>query len=250
VAVFHIGLRELRAMFNTVIAWMVLCAFLLMNGVFWEIYLTNYVMQKSQLVFDPYGAASLNLTEYLIVPWFGNCAVILLFVVPALSMRLFSPEFDRRTMELLLTSPISTLEIVLGKYLGGLGFVVAMLLCTAHVPASLYFWGEPEFGAIAGSYLGTFLMSSLLLAIGMFFSSLTKSQIVALILSFAASLILYVAGWAGDDPDSVLAHLGLATHLEDLFSGAVRLSDLVYFGAGISFFVFATYQRLESYRWS
>ena len=249
-AVRHLGLREIRAIFNTAIGWMVLCAFLLINGVFWEIYLQNYVAQKAQLVFDPYGAASMNLTDYLIVPWFGNCAVILLFVTPALAMRLFSPEFERRTIELLLTSPISTFEIVMGKYLGALGFVIAMLLCTVHVPASLYYWGEPEFGAIAGSYLGTFLMSALLLAIGMFFSSLTKNQIVALTLSFAASLVLYVAGWAGEDPDSILAHIGLATHLEDLFAGAVRLSDLVYFGGGISLFVFATYQRLESHRWS
>ena len=249
-ATLYIAWRELRSIFNTAIGWMVLCGFLLVNGVFWEIYLTNYVAQKAQLVFDPYGATSMGLTDYLIVPWFGNCAVILLFMAPSLSMRLFAEEFKQRTMELLFTSPAATIEIVMGKYLGAMSFVAIMLLCTVHVPASLYYWGEPEFGAVAGSYLGIFLMSALLIAIGMFCSAMTTNQIVALSMSFAGSLVLYVAGWAGQDPDSVLAHIGLASHLEGMFSGAVKLSDLVYFGAGICLFIFATHQRLESHRWS
>lgn len=249
-AILHIAWRELRALFSTAIGWMVLCGFLSITGVLWFIWLAEYADQQAKMAFNPYGGASLSVTEALLIPWFGNCALILIFMAPALSMRMFAEEYKQRTMELLFTSPISTLEIVLGKYLGTVCFAVVMLLCTAHVPATLYYWGQPEFGAVAGSYLATFLLASLIIAMGMFCSSMTTNQVVALSMSFAASLVLWVAAFAGSDPDALLSHIGLTTHLQEMYGGSVRLSDLVYFGTGILVFIFATHQRLESHRWS
>lgn len=247
--ILHIASRELRSIFATTIGWMVLCGFLLLTGIFWVASVTMYVSESQNAVFNPYGAALLNLTDHLIMPFFGNTTIILVFVIPALSMRLFSEELKQRTMELLFTSPVSTLEIVLGKYLGALGFVVIMLLCTLHFPATLYYWGAPEAGALFGGYLALFLMSAGLLAIGMLASSFTDNQIVALVVAFAVSLALYVGAWLAPDPESWIAQTALITHLEDVLRGALRLSDLVYFAAMVVVPLFATYQRMESFRW-
>lgn len=248
-SVLHIALRETRALFTTPIGWLVLCGWLLITGIFWVASVGMYVAESQNVVFNPYGAALLNLHDHLVMPFYGNTTVVLVFVVPAISMRLFSEEFRQRTMPLLLTSPVSTLEIVLGKYLGALGFLATALLATVHYPLMLEYWADPDLGAIAGGYLALFSMGAALLAIGLLASSLTNNQIVALVVAFAASLGLYVGAWLADSPDHWLAQLGLATHLEDMLRGAVKLSDLVYFAAIIVVALFATWQRLESFRW-
>ncbi len=245
----HIAGRELRSTFSTTVGWLVLCGFLLLTGVFWTSQVGYYITESANLVYNPYGAATMTVNDYLLAPFFGNTLVVVLMVVPALAMRLFSEELRGRTMELLLTSPVSTLEIVLGKYLGALGFVVVMAACTTYAPLSLLYWTTPEWGVVAGGYLAVILLSAALLAMGMLASSLTDNQIVALIVGFSASLALYVIGWLGDGPDSWQSQLSVGTHLEDLMRGAVRLSDVTYYLAFIAFFVFATHQRVESWRW-
>lgn len=247
--VVTIASRELRAIFATTIGWMVLCGFLLVTGILWVASVNLYVSESQGAVFNPYGASLLNLTDHLIMPFFGNTTLILVFVIPALSMRLFAEEQRQRTLELLLTSPVSTLEIVLGKYLGALAFVCVMLFATAHYPLSLYYWGEPDTGAFLGGYLALLLTSAGLLAVGILASSFTNNQIVALIVAFAASLTLYVGGWLSRNPQDVMAQLALTSHLEDLLRGALRLSDLVYFGGLVFVGLFATHQRMESFRW-
>jgi len=249
VSVLHIAMREARAIFTTPVGWLVLCGWLLVTGIFWVASVGMYVAESQNVVFNPYGAALLNLQDHLVMPFYGNTTVVLVFVVPAVSMRLFSEEFKQRTMELLLTSPVSTLEIVLGKYLGALAFVLVALACTLHFPLTLEYWGEPDLGAIAGGYLALFSMSAALLAVGLLASSFTSNQIVALVVAFAASLALYVGGWLADGPDHWIARLGLLSHLEDMLRGAVRLSDLVYFAGIVGVSLFATWQRLESFRW-
>ena len=96
--------RELKSILATGVAWVVTCLFLVLSGVFWLALVTNYVRESQNLVFNPYAATMLSLGDFLIAPWFGNCMVVILFVGPALSMRLFSEEYKQRTIELLLTS--------------------------------------------------------------------------------------------------------------------------------------------------
>lgn len=245
----HIAWRELRATFTTAIGWMVLCGWLLISGLFWVLMVQNYVVESQNLVFNPYAAGQLTLTDYLLVPFFGNCAVILIMVAPALSMRLFSEEIKQRTLELLLTSPIRTVEIVLGKFLGGVGVVSLMLLATLHVPLGLAQWGDPDWGVVAGGYLALLLLSSALIAMGMLFSAMTANQVVALILTFASALGLLVLEWGSRDPDDWMAQLSVMTHMTDLMRGALRVSDVVYYLGFTGFFLFATHQRMESFRW-
>ena len=247
--VFHIAWRELRATFTTAVGWLVLCGWLLITGLFWVLMVQNYVSQSEDLVFNPYGAQHMNLTDWLLVPFFGNCAVVLVMVAPALSMRLFSEEMKQRTLELLMTSPVSTIEIVLGKFLGALAFVAIMLLGTLQFPLGLLQWGSPDPGVVAGGYLGLLLLGSALLSLGLFASSLTSNQVVASVLSFAVALGLLVVSWASQDPDDWYAKVSIMTHLEDLMRGAIKLSDVTYYLAFTGFFLFATHQRTESFRW-
>ena len=199
---------------------------------------------------SPYMTAQVNLTDYLVAPFFGNTAIIFLMIAPALSMRLFASEQKDRTLELLMTSPISTTEIVLGKFMGAVSFVVLMLACTAHYPLLLMQWASPDPGAFATAYLGTLLLASALIAMGMLFSAFTENQVVAFVLTMAAGLVLWVFSWMGAEADSWPAQVAIVTHAQDLFRGVVRLSDLVYFAVFIGFFLFATHQRVEAYRWS
>jgi ABC-2 type transport system permease protein len=249
VNVLHIAWRELRAMFTTAIGWLVLCGWLLITGLFWVLMVQNYVSQSEDLVFNPYGAQHINLTDWLLVPFFGNCAVVLIMVAPALSMRLFSEEMKQRTLELLMTSPVSTLEIVLGKFLGALAFVAILLLGTLQFPLGLLQWGSPDPGVVGGGYLALLLLGSALLSLGMFTSSLTSNQVVASVLSFAVALGLLVVSWGSQSPDDLYAEVSLMTHLDGLMRGAVKLSDVAYYLAFSAFFLFATHQRMESFRW-
>jgi ABC-2 type transport system permease protein len=248
--VLFIAWRELRATFTTATGWLILTGWLVLSGGFWQAMLQNYVMQSQDIVFDPYTASQLTLTDYLLGPWFGNCAILLIMVVPALTMRLFSEEMKQRTLELLLTSPVSTAEIVLGKFLGALLFAWGLLLSTAYGPLTLFVWGNPDPGVIAAGYLGLGLLSAALVALGTFASSLTSNQIVAMVTAFATALSLLIVEWMSSSPEDWLARLALLSHLTDLFRGAVPLSDVVYYLAFTGLFLFATHQRMESFRWN
>ena len=250
-AILHIAGREIRSILTTATGWLVLFGFLVLSGVFWLALITNYVRESQNLVLNPYAASMLKLGDYLIAPWFGNLLVVLLFVGPALSMRLFSEEYRQKTIELLLTSPVRTWEIVFGKYLGAMGFGALLLLPTLYAPATVYFYADPDWGFFVGGYLVLLFTLSLLVSMGMLASSFTESQVVALVLAFSGALGLYVASWlAGEDPEGWLAQASLAGHVQDLLQGALRLSDIVYYVALSLFLLFLTQQRLESFRWS
>ncbi|MCO4744791.1 MAG: ABC transporter permease subunit [Proteobacteria bacterium] len=247
---FAIAGRELRSLFTTVTGWLVLTGYLFLTGFFWTAMASMYAMQSQDAIVSPYMAAQVDMTDYLVAPFFGNTAIVWLMFCPALSMRLFASERKDRTLELLLTAPVSTAEIVLGKFFGALGFVAVMLACTAHYPLLLMRWGNPDLGAFAAAYLGTLLLAGGLLAMGMLFSAFTESQVVAFVLTVAAGLTLWVFSWVGGGADSLASQIAIVTHAQDLFRGILRLSDIAYFIAFIGVFLFATHQRVESFRWS
>ena len=219
-------------------------------GVFFQWVFTAYAEASTELVFDPYAAQQLDLGDHLLAPFFGDLAIIVVLAGPALAMRLFSEEYRTRSFELLLTSPVTTGDIVLGKFLGALGFAALALAVTAVGPLSLFWFGDPDPGVLASGYLGLTLLFGAVLAMGMCASAWTENQIVALVTSFSAALALFILGMFGmDDPDAWLVQLAFTGHLDDLFVGRVGLSDVTYFVAFIGFFLFATAQRIESLRW-
>jgi ABC-2 type transport system permease protein len=250
-AILAIALRELRAYLSTPVGWLCLTGFVMVTGVFFALMTSEFAAEAARQSFNPYAPSQLNLTDWLIQPFFANTAVILLMLCPALSMGLFAEDRRSGALELLLSSPVSSTQIVLGKYMGAMGFVSTMLLTTVPMTGMLYWLGNPDTGVILCAYLSTFLLASSFMAVGMLTSACTTSQVVALVLSFGLLLVLWVLSWTqglGDIGDAVAA-VSMLSHLEKLSKGLLHLKDVVYFISFIGFFVFATTQRVEAYRW-
>ncbi len=251
-SVLAIARRELDAYFATPVGWLCLCGFVAIMGFFFALMVSGYAYQSTQMAMNPY-AEGFNINEYLLPDLFGNNSVIMLFLCPLLSMHLFAKDRDKRSFELLMSAPITSAEIVLGKYLGALGFLAAMMASTLHLVAILYWLGTPDAGVLLSSYLALFVIGALFLAVGMFVSSLTNEQLVAAVLSFGILLGLWVLSWADAFADQswvkAITYVSMLSHQSDLSKGLLHLKDLVYFGTFIGFFLFATQQRVEAFRW-
>lgn len=252
--VLAIARREVGAYLSSPIGWVQIAGFLALTGFFFAALVSLYSVQSTEMAFNPYGGGDLNIDEYLVAPYFGNTAIILLFLCPAITMRLFAEDRKTGALELLLTSPVSTAQIVLGKFLGAMGFVTVLLLFTAHYPAVLFWLGDPDPGVVASSYLALLLLAAAFVSVGLLASSFTENQVVALVLSFGLLLMLWVLGWAETATSGmakeVLGFASMIARMEDLTKGLVHTRDLVYFVSFIAFFLFATHQRVEAFRWS
>jgi len=249
--VWTIAKRELGATFATPIGWVCLCSLLVMTGLFFAWMLGLYAETTLQAAYSPWDDP-INVNDYLVVPFFGNWAVILLFVCPALTMRQLAEERRSGSLELLLTSPVSATQIVLGKFLGVMGFIAVMMACTLHYPAFLCWLGSPDMGVIVASYLSTLVLAAAYVSVGLLASAMTRNQVVALLLSFALLLGLWLMG--ASDPSTggvanLFSQISLLSHCEAMGKGVLQWSDLVYFAGFVSLFLFATQQRIETMRW-
>ncbi|MDP2316157.1 MAG: ABC transporter permease subunit [Pseudomonadota bacterium] len=252
--ILAIGRREVSAYMTTPIGWIILCAFVLLFSFFFVVGLLQYDQASADAVFNPYAADQLNVNDMIVAPLFGNMQVILLLAASALSMRLIAEDRRTRAIDLLLTSPVRSSEIVVGKFLGAIGFATIIASTTFLYGGILMLLGEPDPGIMFSNYLGFILLFGTLLAIGLFTSSLTENQVVALMVSFAISLMFYILGWTGQLMDdgalkTTVEYLSMLSHFEQLSKGVLRLQDIVYFLTFIGFFLFATTQRVEALRW-
>ena len=251
--VLAIARRELDAYFAAPLGWLALCGFVFITGVVFAIMLVYYGLEVSQMAYNPYMEDQYNINQVLLPPLYGNVSVFLLMFCPLLSMRLFSEDRATRSFELLMASPVTSGEIVLGKYLGAVGFIAVLLAATLPCVAVLYWLGEPDAGVLAANYLGLLLLASSFMAVGLFTSSLTQSQVVSAIAGFAVLLGLFMVSWVGDFAGEgwaqSLVYLSLLTHNTELSQGLLHIEDIVYFVSFIAFFLFATQQRVEAFRW-
>ena len=199
------------------------------------------------------GPQTVNVNEMLISPLFLNVSVILLFTLPLITMRTYAEEKRSGTIELLLTSPLTDFEIVLGKFLGGLVLYAAMLAITGIHLGFLFAFGNPEWRPVATAYLGLLLMGGCFLSLGLFISSLTKNQIIGGMVTFAVFLFFWVINWiaafTGPTMQSVLNYLSITEHLNDFTRGVVDTKHLVYYISFIGFALFLTVRAVDSERW-
>ena len=249
-----IARRELDSYFATPVGWLSIVGFLLVTGFFFAFMVTDFSMQSTAAVMDPYGGGgAMDLNRDLLPAFFGNWAVILLFVCPAISMRIFSEDLSQRSFELLQSSPLTSSQIVLGKYLGALGFLTVMFAATLHYVVIFYWLGSPDPGVLTTSYLTMFLLSACFVAVGMLASSFTVNQVVAFVMSFGLLLVLWVLSWTESLSTgafgTAISYVSMLSHIDQLTKGLLHLEDAVYFLSFIGFFLFATQQRVESYRW-
>jgi ABC-2 type transport system permease protein len=181
-------------------------------------------------------------------------ALLLLLLTAVLTMRLFAEERKMGTLELLLTAPVRDSEVIMGKFLGSLGILTVMLALTFYYPLLLMFFGDPDWGPIVTGYLGLFLLSCISLAVGLFASSLTSNQIVAVVLAIGILLGLWFMGMAADLlPEAmgeVIGYLSLYYHFPDFMKGIVDTRGVIYYLSVTVLFLFLTIRSLESSRWS
>jgi ABC-2 type transport system permease protein len=250
--VLTIANKEIRSYFNSPIAYVLIAAFAALFGYFFWSLVYFFVQAGMQAQFTG-RAMPLNLNELVVRNLLGNAGVLCLFMVPMLTMRLFSEEKSRGTIELLLTSPIQDWELLLGKWIGALVMYLSLLAFSAVSLIFLFVYGKPDWQPLLVGYLGLILQAGAMLALGMFISSITQSQIVAAFLTFFLLLLMWVFEWmSGMDQNTltqIFSYLSLVKHNESFSKGVLELKDVVYY-MSLSFFgLYLTARSLESLRY-
>ena len=246
---------ELSSFFFSPIAYVILAAWTLLLGVFYSGSFLNYAVISLQIMRNPQAAARLNLTptSAILGPVFSSTTVILLFVIPLLTMRLFSEEKKQGTMELILTYPLRDIEVLLGKYLSAILLYVIMLALTFIYPAILAAFVAVDWSVVGASYLGLFLMGSAFMAVGVFASSLTSNQIVAAMIAFMVLLASFVLDFlsvsSGPFISGLLRHLSLGLHLRSFIQGVIDTRDIVFLVNVNVLCLFLAMRSLEYYKW-
>jgi ABC-2 type transport system permease protein len=248
--VFAIAGKELRSYFASPMGYILVGLFALLFGAFFRVYLWNFTQRSQQMMM---GGGAVNVNEWMIAGVLHNAAIIILFIMPMITMRTYAEEKRSGTMELLLTSPLTDVQIILGKFLGAMGLFAAMLLVTAIDVAILFRLGNPEWKPVLTGYLGLLLLGGCFLSLGLLISSLTKNQIVAGGMTFGVFLLLWIVNWfadgVGPTTREVLNYLSITAHLEDFVRGILDTKHIVYYLSFITFGLFLTAKSVDSERW-
>jgi len=253
--VFTIAGREVRSYFSSPVAYVLLAAFLALAGYFFFALLSafNQALAVYSMMRNPEMLQRFNLNEMVIRPLLSNMSVLLIFVIPAITMRMFPEEKTSGTYELLLTSPVRVGEIVLGKFLGGLILVLLMIVLSGFFGVVLLRFGNPEIPMMLSGYLGLFLMAISFLAIGTLISSFTDNVVVAYAGALFVLLMLYTIGWLGETVQgpwgSIVKYVSITDHFQELLKGLIDTKDLVYFATVLVVSLFLTQRSVESVRW-
>jgi ABC-2 type transport system permease protein len=249
--ILAIAEKEIRSYFASPIAYVIIGFFALMFGWFFFSILWFFVQQSMQG--GGLGGGSANVNQDMIRHLLLNVAVIILFIMPMVTMRTYSEEKRSGTMELLLTSPVTDFQIIMGKFLGALALYAAILLVTLVDIGLLFWYGDPEWLPIVAGYLGLLLMGGCFLSVGLFISSLTKNQIVAAVATFATFLMFWVISWAaesaGPTARQLITYLSITDHFEDFSKGVIDTKHVIYYLSFITFGLFLTAKAVDSERW-
>ncbi len=242
--------KELRSYFASPIGYVIVGLFALLFGYFFYAYLGFFVRNSEQMMM---GGRTPNVNQDMVRGVLLNSAVIILFIMPMITMRTYSEEKRSGTIELLLTSPITDVQIILGKFLGAMGLYAVMLAVTMIYIAILFFLGNPEWKPILAGYLGLLLMGGCFVSVGLLISSLTKNQIVAAVVTFAVFLMLWVINWIGENSGpttrEIVNYLSITHHFDDFARGIIDTKHVIYYLSFITFGLFLTAKSVDSERW-
>ncbi len=252
--VWPIFKKEMRLYATSPIAYVVFFIFLVVMGWFFSQILNYFAQASVRSAMNPSMGRDLNVTESVMRPLFGNISVILvLALMPFLTMRLLAEERQTGTIELLLTYPVRDWEVLLGKYLAVFGLYAVLLVLTLLYPLMLAYFARLEWVTVLSGYLGLLLMGSSFLALGLFASSLTVSQIVAAAWTFGILLLLWVIGWGADTLGGtwgkVLQHLSTMEHNDNFAKGVLDTKDVLYYVNLTLLALFLAYRSVEARRW-
>jgi len=252
-AILAVARREIYSFFVSPAAYVVVTIFIVTVSVWFLVLIFQNISAQLTVQLTP-GARQPTLTDKVLRPFLMNGLFrVLWLVAPLISMRLLSEDRKQGTADLLLSSPITTLQLVLGKYLGALAIMAILFVATMHIPLFLVLGGNVDRGVVFAGYLGVFLTAAMFLAAGVFASSLTENQIVAALLTMATMLGIFLFGKLAEASQrflgGVFTPFSLGSHLEDFIRGILDSSGFVYFLSMSAFFVFLTQRTIDSQRW-
>ena len=244
--------KELKSYFASPIAYLLMAFFALIFG--FGFYTATRDMVRFSFQAQMMGQQqSMNVNEQIIRPLLGFASTIALFLIPMITMRTIAEEKRTGTIELLLTSPIRDIEIILGKWLGAMLLYLCVLGMSALNIAMLFAWGKPDLKPVLIAYLGLILQGGCLLAIGVFISSTTRNQIIAGGVTVFVCLFLWLLSWFTAFDSSAMAkvinYLSIVTHFENFSKGVLDTKDVVFYLSMIFFSLFITSRAMESLRW-
>jgi len=250
--VFLICNKEFKGYFVSPIAYLLMAFFGLIFG--FGLYTATRDVVRMGFQAQMMGQAQpTNLNDQIIRPLLGFASTVALFLIPMITMRLIAEEKKTGTIELLLTSPVKDLQIILGKWLGAMLLYLCILGMSAINIAMLFAWGKPDWRPVLVAYLGLILQGGCLLAIGEFISTLTKNQIIAGGVTFFVCLLLWLLSWftAFDSgaTSQVINYLSIVTHFDNFSKGVLDSKDVVFYLSMIFFALFITSRSMESLRW-
>ena len=232
--IFAIAGREMKSYFASPLAFVVAAMFLLVVGYLFSLILFHTKQANFQ-------------------PLFSNMAVMFLLVIPALTMRLIADERKTGTIELLMTSPIHDRDLVLGKYLASLCYLLFLTALTFAYPLIVAVTTKLDWPVVFSGYLGTFLLGASFMAVGVLASSLTANMIIAAMITFAISLIVWLLPSAGQmfggQAADVLTYMSVINHQENLGRGVLDTSDIIFYLSFITACLFMAVRSVETYHW-
>jgi ABC-2 type transport system permease protein len=244
--------KELNSYFVSPIAYLLLTMFSLIFGFFFWNALGSFVYYGMEMQMRGQ-AYPMNLNEMIVRPLLSNASVVGLFFIPMITMRLFAEEKRNGTIELLATSPVRDVEVIVGKWLAALTLYATMLLFTAINLAFLFKYGNPDWKPLLIGYLGLLLQAGALLAVGTFISTLTKNQIIAGAATFGVCLLLWILEWVGGYETAtwakVLSYMSVVTHFESFSKGVLDSRDTIFYVSLTFLGLFLTARSMESLRW-
>jgi ABC-2 type transport system permease protein len=225
--------REFKAYFTSPIGYIFTGVFMLLSGIFYGVYMF---------------VNSVGSVQYIL----PSCMMIMIFLIPLITMRLLAEERANKTDQLLLTSPVKVHSIVLGKYFAAEAVMLIAMATTLLYLIVAAIWGEVSVGETVATYLGFALMGSLLVAIGLFISSLTDSQILAAVITYGVTLAMFFVGAISTGSDIVnelLNYVNVSYWCNSFYRGVISPTGLVYYLSLIALFLLFTVRKVESRRW-
>jgi ABC-2 type transport system permease protein len=249
--VLAITKKELEQYFASPVAYVVVTLFLVLISIFFYVYLQEY-LRFSQMAAMQGGAENFDVTQSIMRPFFANCSFFFLLIFPLLTMRLFAEEKKLGTYELLMTSPVTIPQLILGKFLGALSLIALILVLLAIYPTVLVVYANPDIGPILTGFLGLLLIGAAFLAVGIFCSSVTENQLVAAVLSLVFLVIFWILNfvtrseaWYG----KMAQYASIYQRFDDFTQGILKLNDVIYYLSFAFFALFITGIVLHSQRW-
>jgi len=244
--IITIAMRECRSLFMSPLAWTVLAVVQFILAWIFFAQIDNFFALQPQL--QSLKSAP-GVTDLVAAPLFNITSIVLLMVTPLMTMRLISEERRSGTIQLLMSSPASMTDIVLGKYLGMMLFFVIFILQISLMPLSLYMGTELDTGKLLAGFLALFLLIAAFVAVGLYLSSLTDNPSVAAVASFGLLLLLWIINTSTQDGASNLFnYVSLIQHSNAIIRGVINSQDIIYFILFITTFLGLSIRQLDSYR--